>query len=62
MCIDHGGADIAVAQQFLHGPNVRASLQKMCGERMAQSVNRHRLDNLRRCTGQLDGTLQAFFV
>jgi hypothetical protein len=29
---------------------------------VAQGVNRNRLENLRRCASQLDGTLQTLFV
>lgn len=34
MGVDHGGRHIAVAQQFLDGPNVIAGLQEVCGERV----------------------------
>jgi len=33
--VDHGGAHVAVAEQFLHGADVVAGLQQMRGERMA---------------------------
>ena len=32
MGVDHGGADIGVAQQFLHGADVGAGLQQMRGQ------------------------------
>ena len=35
MGVDHGGADIAVAQQLLHGADVGARLQQVRGEGMA---------------------------
>jgi methionyl-tRNA synthetase len=35
MGVDHGGAHIGMAQQFLHGADVVARLQQMRGERMA---------------------------
>ena len=45
MGVNHRGADIRVAQQFLHGANVRAALQQMGHKGVAQGVNQHRLDN-----------------
>jgi hypothetical protein len=41
MGVDHGGADIGVAKQFLHRTDVGAGLQKMGGERVTQGMNRH---------------------
>ena len=45
MGIDHRGADVLVAQQLLHGPNIVAVFQQMCGEGVAQRVTRRRLLN-----------------
>ncbi len=42
-CIDLRGADAAVAQQLLHGPQIAARLQHMAGKRVAQHVRMHRL-------------------
>ena len=36
--VDHRGADVGVAQQFLHGADVVTRLQQMGGKRMAQRV------------------------
>ena len=36
MCIDLGGADIGVTQHFLHGDEIRASLQEMGSEAVPQ--------------------------
>jgi hypothetical protein len=43
--VDHGRADVAVAQQFLDGPDVVAGFQQVCGERMPQGVTARRLRN-----------------
>src|SRR5213593_719528 len=36
--VDHGGADVAVADELLDGPDVVAGLEEVGGERVAQSV------------------------
>ena len=36
--VDHGGAHVGVAEQFLHGANIVVALQQMRRERMAQRV------------------------
>ena len=38
MCIDHGGADVAMAQEFLHRANVVTGFQKMRGETVPKGV------------------------
>jgi hypothetical protein len=38
MGVDHGRCDVAVAEQLLHGPDVVAVLQEVCGERVPESV------------------------
>ena len=38
MGVDHRGAHLFVAQQFLHRPDVRTAFQQVCGERMAERV------------------------
>ena len=62
MCVDHGGAQVRVPQQFLHRADVRARLQQMRGEGMAPGVYRHRPNDARRRGSQLDGAVQAFYV
>ena len=47
MGVDHGGSYIAVAEQFLHGADVRASLQQVGGERVSEGVAAHRLGHPR---------------
>jgi hypothetical protein len=34
MGVNHGGADIRMAKQFLHGADVGAALEQVRGERM----------------------------
>ena len=36
--VDHGGLDVGVAEQFLHGADVGAELQQMRGEGVTQRV------------------------
>ena len=36
--VDHGGSDVAVAQQFLNGADVMPPFQQMGGKGMAQAV------------------------
>ena len=43
MSIDHGGLDIFVAEQFLHGADVIAILEQLSGKTMAKGM---RGDNL----------------
>jgi hypothetical protein len=35
MRVDHGRADVGVAEQMLHGPDIGAGLQQVGGERVA---------------------------
>jgi hypothetical protein len=39
MGVDHGGADIAMAKEFLNGANVVTRFQEMCGEGMAVLIS-----------------------
>ena len=39
--IDHGGAQVGVAEQFLDGPNIAAGLQKMRREAVSKRVRSH---------------------
>jgi len=45
--VDHGGADIAVAEELLDGPDVMVVLQQMGGEGMAKDVTRGGLGDAR---------------
>ena len=44
MGVDHRSGYIGVAEQFLNGADVIATLQQMCGKRMAQGMRRGGLD------------------
>ena len=39
--IDLSGADVGVAEQFLHAAQIAARLQQMSGERMAEHMRMH---------------------
>ena len=58
MGVDHGGGDIGMTKQLLHGADVGAVRQQMCGEGMAQGVGSHPLGEIRRPRRLADGTLQ----
>ncbi len=57
--VDHGGSHIRVAQQFLHGADVRAALQQSGGEGVAQRVRRYRFVDAGVEGRALERTLQA---
>ena len=56
--IDHGGADIFVAEEFLDGANVVAVFEEMGGERVAEGVATGLFINTGQLDGLFDGTLQ----
>src|SRR6185312_13292372 len=60
--VDLGGCNILVAQQLLHGADVISRLQQMRGERMAQRMRAHRLDDARTATGAFHGARQQRLV
>ena len=62
MGVDHGGADIAMTQQFLNGANVVACFQKMRGERMPQDVWIGRLGETNLPGGFFEGALRNGLV
>lgn len=41
--VDHGGSDVAVTEQLLHGPDVVAGFEELRGERMAKRMARRTL-------------------
>jgi len=47
-----------MTKQFLHGADVGAVRQQMCGEGMAQGVGSHSLGEIRRPRRLADGALQ----
>jgi len=62
VCVDHGGADILVAEEFLNCPNVVAVLQLVGGKGVAKHVAAHALGDARSKGGDPDGTLEDGFV
>ncbi len=38
VCVDHGGFDILVPEQFLYGADIVAGLKQVCGEGVAEGV------------------------
>ena len=62
MGIDLRGLHIGVAEQLLHGPDVLAALQQMCGEGMAQGMRRRRLVQANPAYGIANRPLNGLFV
>src|SRR6266567_8275370 len=60
--IDHGRGDVAVAEEFLDGPDVIAGLEEVRGERVAQGVAARRLGESGLAGGQFDESLEHGFV
>ena len=60
--VDHGGADVGMAEQLLHGADVGAGLQQVGGERMAQRVHGRRLGDAGGAHRRLEVALQALLV
>jgi hypothetical protein len=56
--VDHGGADVAMAQQFLDGSNVVAGLEQVGGERVTKCVAGRRSRQTSVLAGALDRFLQ----
>ena len=55
--IDHGGADILVAEQFLNSADVVSALEQMSGKAMAKGVAGDALFDSGFGGGFLDGSL-----
>jgi hypothetical protein len=60
MGIDHGGADILVPQQFLHGANVITCFEQMSHKAMAQRVTTALFGNARSRDRILHRSLQHY--
>src|SRR5262245_60854665 len=58
VCVDHRGADIAMAEKLLHGPNVVPALEEMGGEAVTQRMRPDGLAQTGGARGELDGALQ----
>ena len=62
MGVNHGGADIGMAQQFLHGADVVTRQQQMGGKRVPQSVGRGGFGNIGQLQGPLERPLEGLLV
>jgi hypothetical protein len=61
MPIDHGGADIFVAEQCLYGTHVIATFQEMGRKAVSQGLATAALLNTRSAYSVLDGLLEHRF-
>ncbi len=62
MRVNHRRSNIGMTEQLLNGSNVRSTLEKMGGERMAEGVTRHTLPKPRRSRSLLDRALYLSLV
>lgn len=62
MDIDHGGADITVAEQFLDGADVITTFEQMGGKGMAQGMGRGGFVYTTGSNRLFDGALQSLFM
>ena len=62
MRIDHGGADVVLAQEFLDRPDVVAIVQQVGGKGVTESVAAHALGDARAESCGPDRALQDRFV
>src|SRR5207247_1070351 len=60
--VDHGRADVLVAEELLDCPNVVAVLQQVGGKGVAERVAAHALGDARPKGGNPDGALEDGFV
>jgi len=60
--VDHGGFDVFVAEQFLHGANVVAILEQVGGETVAEGVRGDAFVDFCGLGGGFDGFLESSFV
>ena len=62
MRVDHGRADVLMAQQFLDRPNIIAVLKQMGGKRMPEGVATGRFGDPGSPNGFFDRPLQDGFM
>ncbi len=62
VCVDHGGADVVVAEEFLDRADVVAALEEVGGEGVPQGVTARGLGDVGAADGLLDGPLQHRLV
>lgn len=60
MGVDHGGGDIAMAEQLLHGANVIAALEQVGGEAVPEGVATGGFGEAGGGAGQFDCVLEVF--
>jgi hypothetical protein len=60
--VDHGGADVLVAEQLLDGPDIVAVFEEVGDEGVAEGVRSGELGDGGGPTGGADGTLDDGFV
>jgi len=60
--VDHGGLDVLVSEEFLHGADVVSVLQKVGGETVAKGVGFDLFVVARKFCGFTDGFLQDGFI
>lgn len=59
MGVDHGGLDVLVAEEFLHGADVVAFLQQLGGKGVAEGMGRYGFFDAGLFGGVVDGALQG---
>jgi uncharacterized protein YfdQ (DUF2303 family) len=62
MGVNHGSADVRMAQQLLHTTDIDARVEQVSGKRMSQRVRRNFLDDSRGKCGSADRTADSLFV
>ena len=60
--VNHGGADVFVAQEVLNGSDVVACLKEMRGKGVAEGMTSHRLDDPGEFSGFINGPVQRLFM
>jgi hypothetical protein len=61
MCVDHRGADITVAEEFLKSADIVAVFEQVGGERMAERVTHCRFSDARLKPSFFERSLQDRF-
>ena len=61
MGVDHGGANIGVAEEFLDGADVVAIFEQVCCKRMAEGVGGSTFINAGEADGSFDFPLDVGF-
>ena len=59
---NHGGGNVRMPQQLLHGANIVSARQQMRGKTMAQSMRRGKLNQTCQFNRFFNRTLHCFFI